>query len=434
MMYDNLSVNEQGKLCFCGLDTTKLCEKYSTPLYLLDENKIRARAREYALAMKKYFTPRSKAYYASKALCFKGIYPIIAEEGLGADIVSLGELYTAASAGFDLKNVCFHGNNKTKEAIAFAIEKGVGLFAVDNERELIKIDEIAREKGVCQDVILRLSPGIDPHTHAKISTGRVDSKFGTAIATGQATELVGVALTKKNVKLLGFHSHIGSQIFDADPFITAAKIMIGFMAEVKRRFGFDTKLLDLGGGLGVRYVESDPVIDYDKATLRIAEAVKAACKAEKVKMPDVILEPGRSIVADAGITLYTTEGVKSITGYKNYVSVDGGMTDNPRYTLYQSKYTVINADRANGVKDFCATLAGCCCESGDLIGEDMLFARPEEGDRIAVLTTGAYNYSMASNYNRVARPPIVIIKDGADRLAVKRESLDDIIKNDTNVF
>ena len=430
MLYDNLSVNEKGKLCFCGLDTTELAKKYSTPLMLLDENRIRSRAREYVSAMKKYFTPDSKAFYASKALSFKEIYKMVGEEGMGADAVSVGEIYTALSAGFDLKNVCFHGNNKTSAAISFAIDKGVGIIVVDNERELNKVDEIAKEKGVIQNVLLRLSPGIDPHTHAKISTGRVDSKFGTAIATGQAIELVKETLSKSNVALLGFHSHIGSQIFETDPFITAAKIMIGFIAEVKRRFSFNTRVLNLGGGFGVRYTSSDPEISYDDNLKALAAAIKEVCKAEKVKVPDVYVEPGRSIVADAGITLYTTEGVKSITGYKNYVSIDGGMTDNPRYTLYQSKYTVINASKAAAPADFCATLAGCCCESGDLIGEDMTFARPDENDVIAVLTTGAYNYSMASNYNRVARPPIVAVKDGSERIVVRRESLEDLIRND----
>ena len=314
MLYDDLSVNEKGKLLFCGADTTELCDRYSTPLMLLDEDKIRSRARGYALAMKKYFTKNSAAYYASKALSVKAVYEMIGEEGMGADVVSVGEIYTALAAGFDLKKVCFHGNNKTSEAIRYAIGKGVGIIVVDNDRELDKVDEIAGELGVKQKILLRLSPGIDPHTHAKISTGRVDSKFGTAIATGQAIELTKNALTLKNVELLGFHSHIGSQIFEVDPFLTAAKIMIAFIAEVKRRFGFDTKVLNLGGGIGVRYVESDPEIDYDGFLRSLGEAVKDVCKKEKVKMPDVIVEPGRSIVADSGITLYTTEGVKSITG------------------------------------------------------------------------------------------------------------------------
>lgn len=430
MLFKNLSVNEKGRLCFSGIDTVELCKKYGTPLMLLDENVVRENARTYAEAMKKYFTADSKAYFASKALSFKGIYKIIEEEGMGTDLVSVGELYTAKSAGFNLKNACFHGNNKTSESISYAIDEGVGLFVVDNERELLKIDKIAGEKGIKQDILLRLSPGIDPHTHAKISTGRVDSKFGTAIATGQAIEIVRLALTLKNVNLLGFHSHIGSQIFEITPFVSAAEIMIAFISEVKRRFDFNTKVLNLGGGFGARYTENDPVISYEGFLKEISDRIKALCQKEKVKMPDVIVEPGRSIVAEAGITLYTTEGVKSITGYKNYVSIDGGMTDNPRYTLYQSRYTVINADKASAPADFTATIAGCCCESGDLIGEDISLARPDDGDKIAVLTTGAYNFSMASNYNRVPRPPIVLLNSGVEKLAVKRESLEDLIKND----
>ena len=430
MLHDNLSVSENGKLCFCGMDTTALCEKYGTPLMLLDEEMIRSRAREYVAAMKRYFTKNSKALFASKALSFKEIYRIAEDEGMGTDIVSLGELYTAKSVGFDLKNAYFHGNNKTSEAIEAAIDAGVGVFVVDNGRELEKLDCIAKAKGVVQDVVLRLSPGIDPHTHAKISTGRVDSKFGTAIATGQAIELVRDCLSRKGVNLIGFHSHIGSQIFETEPFVSAAEIMTAFISEVKRRFDFNAKVLNIGGGFGARYVESDPVVSYDEFLKRIAERIRTLCQKEKIKMPDVVIEPGRSVVAEAGITLYTTEGVKSITGYKNYVSIDGGMTDNPRYTLYQSKYTVINADKAACPADFCATLAGCCCESGDLIGEDMVLARPDAGDRIAVLTTGAYNYSMASNYNRIPRPAVVMIRNGNDRLVVKRETYDDLIKND----
>ncbi|MBO7369247.1 MAG: diaminopimelate decarboxylase, partial [Clostridia bacterium] len=427
MLFKNLSANENGRLCFSGLDTVELCAKYGTPLMLLDENVVRANARAYAQAMKKYFTKDSKAYFASKALSFKGIYKIVEEEGMGTDLVSIGELYTAKAAGFDLKNACFHGNNKTSESISYAIDEGVGLFVVDNERELLKIDKIAGQKGVMQDVLLRLSPGIDPHTHAKISTGRVDSKFGTAIATGQAIELVRLALTLRNVRLLGFHSHIGSQIFEITPFVSAAEIMIAFISEVKRRFDFNTKVLNLGGGFGARYTENDPVISYEGFLKEISDRIKALCQKEKVKMPDVIVEPGRSIVAEAGITLYTTEGVKSITGYKNYVSIDGGMTDNPRYTLYQSRYTVINADKATAPTDFTATIAGCCCESGDLIGEDISLARPDEGDRIAVLTTGAYNYAMSSNYSMIPRPPIVALKGGKDEILVRRETVEDIL-------
>ena len=429
-VHSNVALGENGHLTFAGVDTVELAEEYSTPSLFVDEDRVRSRCREYVSAMKKYLPVGSFPLFASKALSFKEIYRVVGSEGMGTDIVSSGELFTAATAGFDMSRAFFHGNNKTDFDIKYAIKSGIGYFIADGEEELYCIDAAAKNAGVTQKILLRLTPGIDPHTHKKISTGGVDSKFGSAIGTGLAERITKLALSLGNVELCGFHCHIGSQIFETEPYIAAVDIMTDFIAKMKEKYGYEPKYLNLGGGFGVRYVEKDPVISYEENLKVLSDAIKLICKAEKVKMPDIYVEPGRSIVADSGITLYTTQGVKSITGYKNYVSVDGGMTDNPRYTLYQSAYTVINASKAAQPADFCATLAGCCCESGDLIGEDMKFARPDEEDVIAVLTTGAYNYSMASNYNRVARPPIVAIKGGKDRLVVRRESLDDLIKND----
>jgi len=430
MLYSNLSVNEKGHLTIAGLNAVELVQEYGSPLMVLDEDRVRENCRTYVNAVQKYLPAGSKPLYAGKAFCFKGLYPIIESEGMGADVVSPGELYVANAAGFPLENVYFHGNNKTDADIAFGIESGIGRFVADNRDELQSIDRIAGEKGIKQRVLLRLSPGIDPHTHAKINTGKVDSKFGTAIETGQAMELLGYALTLPNVIVEGFHCHIGSQIFESEPFCDAADIMLQFAADAKEKYGFTAKYLNLGGGFGVRYVESHPHIDIADNIRKLGAHIDAGCIRLGITPPAILLEPGRSIVADACTTLYTIGSVKTITGYKNYVSIDGGMTDNPRYALYGSEYTIVNASKADKTADFTCTVAGRCCESGDLIAEDVQVADPARGDILAVLTTGAYNYSMASNYNRICRPAVVIVKDGKARLGIRRETFADLVQLD----
>lgn len=431
MLHNNLSINKEGHLCFAGLDTVLLAKKYGTPLFLIDEDKIRQNARTYINAMRKYFGGDSGPLLASKALCFSEIYRIAASEGMRTDIVSPGELYIAHKAGFPMERAFFHGNNKTDEDISYAIECGIGYFVVDNREELEEINRAAGKKGIKQKILLRLSPGIDPHTHAKISTGSVDSKFGTAIETGQADEIVSLALALENIALEGFHCHVGSQIFDCEPFTDAADIMLSYIAHVKKSFGFEAPVLNLGGGFAVRYTEDDPYIDYEENIKSIADHVNAKCAELKVKKPTILMEPGRSSVADAGMTLYTVGSVKTITGYKTYVSVDGGMTDNPRYALYQSRYTFEIANRALEEKLLNCTIAGRCCESGDLLGEDVKLQQAQRGDILATLVTGAYNYSMSSNYNKIPRPPIVVISQGIDRVAVRRETYADLARLDS---
>lgn len=438
MLHTNLSVNEKGHLTMAGVDVIDMAEKYGTPLMLVDEQRVRENCRTYAKAMKAHFGGDSMALFASKALCFKGLYKIVEEEGMGTDIVSPGELYTARAAGFPLEKAYFHGNNKTDADIQYGIDAGIGYFIADNREELAEINRYAGEKGIRQKVILRVTPGIDPHTHAAISTGKVDSKFGTAIETGQALALIKEILALPHIDLVGLHCHVGSLCFDSKPFLDAADIMIAFMAEVKEQTGKELGVLNLGGGYGVRYIASNPTIDIADNIRQVAEHVKKQCARFALALPQVLLEPGRSIVADAGLTLYTAGSVKTITGYKSYISIDGGMTDNPRYALYQSDYTVLNATRAAEEPDMVATIAGRCCESGDLIQEDVKIKRPVRGDIIAVLVTGAYNYAMASNYNRIPRPAIVMLASeekvapGAERdyVAVKRESYEDLIRND----
>jgi len=426
MICDNISVNEKGNLTFAGFDTTQLAKKYGTPAYIMDEQKIREKCRIYKKAMSECFGGASMPLFASKALCFKRIYEIMREEGMGIDVVSAGELYTAKSAGFPLENAYFHGNNKTDFDIAFAMENGIGHFVCDHADELHAIHSEAEKRNIQQKIFLRLTPGIDPHTHAKISTGKVDSKFGAAIETGQAMELTALALSMKNIVLDGFHCHIGSQIFECQPFCDAAKIMIDYIARVKEELGYETKMLNLGGGMGVRYVEDDPEIDYDENIHTISDYLKYECERSGVKLPEILMEPGRSIVADSGMTLYTVGGLKEIPGFRNYVSVDGGMPDNPRYALYQSSYTVITANKAFEKADYPCTVAGRCCESGDLIQEGVLLAKPQRGDILAVLTTGAYNYAMSSNYNAICKPPVILLDGEKDYVAVRRETFEDL--------
>lgn len=426
MICNNLGINEKGHLTFAGHDTVELAKEYQTPAYIMDEQKIREKCRIYKKAMSEYFGGASMPLFASKSLCFKRVYEIMAEEGMGIDVVSSGELYTAASTGFPMEKAYFHGNNKTDFDISFGMEKGIGYFMCDNADELKVINAFAKERGITQKVILRLTPGIDPHTHTKISTGKVDSKFGAAIETGQAKELLELALSMDNIDVKGFHCHIGSQIFEYKPFCDAAIIMIKFIADMKTELNFETETLNIGGGMGVKYVESDPEIDYAANIKGIAELIKGECEKYGVKMPQILMEPGRSIVADAGLTLYTVGGRKEIAGFRNYVSIDGGMPDNPRYTLYQSPYTVVVANKMNEKADYVCTIAGRCCESGDLIQEGVSIPRPNRGDIVAVLTTGAYNYAMASHYNAITKPPVIMLDGEKSYVAVRRETFEDM--------
>ena len=430
MLQSNHTINPAGHLAVAGVDTVDLAAKYGTPLYVLDEELIRTRMSEYVAAMKASFPAGSKAFLASKALSCKEIYRVARSEGMGTDIVSSGELYTALSAGMEPGDMCFHGSAKTMEDVRYGVASGVGCFVVDNREELERVSRAAAQAGVCQKILLRLSPGIDPHTFAAVNTGMVDSKFGVAIETGQAMEFTRLALETPAVELLGFHCHIGSQIAEPEPFLDAIDIMMGFMDQVRLELGVTVKVLNLGGGPAVPYVEGDPEVDIPTFLASMGEHLTALCEKLSYPAPAVWMEPGRSIVAAAGVTLYTVQSIKTIPGYKNYIAIDGGMTDNPRYALYGSKYTVLLANRAGEPADFVADLAGRCCESGDLIGENMPFPTPAVGDTVAVLVTGAYNYSMASNYNRVPRPAMVMLRQGEDRLIVRRETFEDIVACD----
>ena len=430
MICNNLQIKDN-ILYFGGRSTVELAEKYGTPVYIMDEQTIRENCRKYTVAMKKYFGKDARAFYASKACSFKKMYNIVESEEMCVDVVSPGEIYTAKSAGYDMAKVCFHSNSKNDFDINFAMDNGVGCFAVDNLEELEAINAFAGERGFKQKIIFRVTPGIDTHTYEAVNTGKVDSKFGFPIETGAAMQITKTALSMANIDLAGFHCHVGSQLFDSDVFVRSAKIMLEFIAQVKAETGFEARELDLGGGYGVRYTENDPEIDIEDNIKQVAEYVKKLCTELSIKEPAISMEPGRSIVADAGITLYKVGNVKRIEGYKNYVAIDGGMGDNPRYALYESEYTVVAADKANEPCNFLCDLVGRFCESGDIIQPQIKL--PESvarGDLIAVLTTGAYNYSMASNYNRIPKLPVIMINGDEDYVAVKGETFEDLIRND----
>ena len=427
---DCLSVNEKGHLTISGCDTVALAEQYGTPLYVMSEDKIRDTCRRYKASIDRYYGGNGAPIYASKAFSCKEICRIVTSEGLDLEVVSGGELFTALSAGVDAKHIHFQGNNKSLREIEYAIESGVGDIVVDNLSELRRIEKISAEKGVVTSISMRIKPGIDAHTHEFIRTGQIDSKFGFALETGEAFEAVREAVRAEHVDLIGLHCHIGSQIFDKSPFVLAAEVMLAFYNKIYAELGKKLTHLNLGGGFGIKYKDADAAVAYEDYMNDVSAAVHASCEKYGLTIPKIYIEPGRSIVGEAGITLYTVGDIKTIPQVRTYVAIDGGMYDNPRYALYQSDYTCLIANRADQPANFKATIAGKCCESGDLIQENTMIQKPEIGDILAVLSTGAYNYSMASNYNRNVKPACVMICDGQSRVIIKGETYEDLIHND----
>lgn len=426
----NLSINSENHLVIGQHDTVELAKIFGTPLYVLDEDLMRDNCRAYKNAIDTYYDGHGLVLFASKALCTMYTGRLVAEEGLGADVVSGGELYTLYKAGFPMEKVFFHGNNKTPDEIELALNCGVGHIVVDNKYELELLNRIANEKNVNQRILFRIKPGIDAHTHDFVKTGQIDSKFGVALENGEAYEIHKLALSMSNIQIDGVHCHIGSQIFDVEPFCEAAKVMIGFIADLYDKLGIKVKILNLGGGFGIKYTATDDPIAPSEYIHKVTNVVKELAQEKGIDLPFLVFEPGRSIVASAGITLYTVGCVKEIENVRTYVSIDGGMCDNPRYILYGSKYTAVLANNASAEPVAPVTIAGKCCESGDLIQEHVMMPQIHVGDTLAVLATGAYNYSMSSNYNRIPRPPIVMVSGNEAKIIVKRETYDDLIKND----
>jgi len=369
------------------------------------------------------------ALYASKAFSCKEICRIAHEEGMGLDVVSAGELYTALQANFPPQRIYFHGNNKSKAELEYALSAGVGYIVIDNLEEIALLSCVAAQQGATPQVLLRIKPGVEAHTHKFIRTGQIDSKFGFALETGEAMQAAREA-AKTQLNLVGIHCHIGSQIFDVAPFELAAEILLGFIAQVKAELGIEMTQLNLGGGIGIKYVEDDNAPSYKVYFEHVARVIEQQCAALGLQKPFLLLEPGRSIPGPAGITLYTVGNVKEIPSVRTYVAVDGGMGDNPRYMMYGAQYTVLNAARAGEPATETYTIAGRYCESGDLLAEHIKVQPVQSGDVLAVLSTGAYSYAMAINYNRVPKPLVVMVRDGESRVIIRGETIEDMARLD----
>ena len=424
-----MQVNTAGHLEIGGCDTTELVQEFNSPLYVMDESLIRHNCRSYVGSFRSVY-PDSEVIFASKVFSTRAICRLMQEEDMGLDVVSAGELYTALSVNFPVNRIYFHGNNKSPQELRMAIEAGVHRIVADSFYELELLNSLAAELGKKADILLRLSPGIDAHTHHYIKTGTIDSKFGFCIANGQAMEAVLAAEAYPALELWGIHCHIGSQIFDLESYAEAARTMMTFVRDMSVTSGKPVRELDLGGGLGIYYSAGDSPQQVELYAACVADTVKACCSEFGLAQPKIIVEPGRSIVGEAGVTLYTIGAIKDIPGVRKYVAVDGGMTDNPRPALYQAKYEAALANRMNETATEKVSIAGKCCESGDMLIWDIDLPAARSGDILAVSSTGAYNYSMSSNYNRNLKPAVVFVNEGRAKVVVKRETFEDLLRND----
>ena len=422
-------INKQGHLEIGGVDTVELESNFGTPLYVYDVALIRQRARGFKETFEKHGV-KAQVAYASKAFSTIAMVQVVHEEGLSLDVVSGGELYTALAADFPKERIHFHGNNKSRAELEMAIKEDVGCIVVDNFYEIALLQEITEQYPKKMPVLLRLTPGIEAHTHDYILTGQEDSKFGFDLQNGQADEAVRLVQNSKGLELLGIHCHIGSQIFETTGFIMATQKLFAKMKEWKQRIEFVPQVLNLGGGFGIRYTEEDQPIPVSQYVEVIIEEVKKQSKQLEVEIPEIWIEPGRSLVGDAGTTLYSIGSRKHVPNVREYVAIDGGMNDNIRPALYQAKYEAVIANRMNDESDELVSIAGKCCESGDMLMWDVHLPKANPDDLLAMFCTGAYGYSMASHYNRLPKPAVVFVEDGEAQLVVKRETYEDIVKND----
>lgn len=422
-----LTTNANGNLAIGGCDVVELAEEYGTPLYLIDEATLRSICKDYKKAFAGY--EKINMMFASKSLCTMATSAILAQEGFGFDVVSAGEIYTVYKAGVDMSKVLFNGNNKSYDELSLALELGVGRISVDNFFELALLDEIAKSQGKIIDILLRITPGIECHTHEYIQTGHLDSKFGFDLTQiDDAVELILNNYT--NLKLHGLHAHIGSQIFETKVYHDEIEILIKEIARIDEKFGLKLDEINVGGGLGVKYTEADvPPSTYKIADV-IINSLNESIEKYGIEPPSLFIEPGRSIISTAGVTLYTIGSSKQVPHGKKYVAVDGGMADNPRPSMYQAKYSAEIANKKENIALQTVTIAGRFCESGDILIKDINLPEPVEGDILCVYNTGAYNYSMASNYNRVQKPQMVIVNNSKSDIIVCRETLEDLSSHD----
>ena len=425
---EGFSLNNSGNLEFDRCEIIKLAQKYKTPCYVFSETIIRKKCRQYISA----FTKRNIEFeilYGSKAFLVKAMAHVLKDEGLSLDVASGGEIYTALSANFPPERIFFHGNNKSKEEIEFALKEKIGTIMVDNENELETIEQIAEKLNVKVKIILRVAPGVDTHTHKHIQTGQIDSKFGISI--NKVSNFMGKVISKKNLIYSGLHFHLGSQIFDLSPYSLAIEEMIKLIRSIKENWNINTPILNLGGGLGVKYLKNDKPPSIEYFINLIIDTLEKEIKKNNLSMPKILIEPGRSIIGEAGITIYKIGTIKEIPGVKKYLIIDGGMTDNPRPILYDAKYEAVLLDKINDTPCEKVTIAGKCCESGDILIKDLNLPKASLGDLLVVFSTGAYHYSMSSNYNGLTKPAVVLVNNGKSGLIVKRETYADIVRNDT---
>ena len=420
---------ESGILTLGGVSAVALAQQFGTPLYVMEEDKIRKVCRAYQKAIEES-SLSGLILYASKAFMSLAMCKIVEQEGLGLDVVSAGELYTALQANFPVEKIYLHGNNKTPLELRMAVEAGIGRVVVDSYSEIDLLEQIAADMGKTMDVSLRVKPGVEAHTHEYIQTGMYDSKFGFGVNDGEAEKATEWILSKPHLSLKGLHCHIGSQIFELQPFKDIVGIMTDFAVLIKEKFGYAISEINYGGGYGIHYLESDQPLEPQQYVRTIIKEMEKCCAEKDLGNMRFVMEPGRSIVGEAGTTLYTIGTIKEIPGIRTYISVDGGMTDNPRPALYQAKYSACIANKMDQPATDVVTVAGRCCESGDMLIWDIPLADPKVGDILAVFSTGAYNYSMASNYNKVPHAAVVLVRDGKVELMVKRQSLDDLLHND----
>ena len=419
--------NDKGNLEIGGCDVVELAEKYSTPLYVIDEKTLRSICQDYKKAFEKY--PKTNMMYASKALCTSAIATILADEGFGFDTVSGGEIYTVYKAGADMSKVLFNGNNKSYDELTLALEVGAGRISIDNFFELALLNEIAQSKGIIANALLRITPGIECHTHEYIQTGHLDSKFGFDLTQiDEAIELV--QNEYKNIKIHGLHAHIGSQIFETSIFPDEIEIMAKEISRINEKFNLELHEINIGGGLGVKYTNADvPPSTYEIAELIISKLYEVSEK-YNIEPPTLFIEPGRSIISTSGVTLYTIGSSKQVPHGTKYVAIDGGMADNPRPSMYQAEYCAEVANKKETDETETVTIAGRFCESGDILIKNIELPKLEEGDILCVYNTGAYNYSMASNYNRVQKPAMVLVNNSQSDIIINRETLDDLVSHD----
>ncbi|MGD6966882.1 diaminopimelate decarboxylase [Rossellomorea vietnamensis] len=425
-------INSRDHLEIGGVDTVELAKEYGTPLYIYDVELIRDRARGFKDTFEDLGI-KAQVAYASKAFSSVAIFQLMAEEGLSLDVVSGGELFTAIKAGFPAERIHFHGNNKSEAELRMALEHEIGCIVVDNFYEIQLLEEVCRDLNQTMDILIRVTPGIEAHTHDYILTGQEDSKFGFGLENGQTEEALLRAVKSPHLNVLGLHCHIGSQIFETTGFVLAASKIIGKLAQWKEQHGYTAEVLNLGGGFGIRYTAEDDPIPASQYVKEIIAEVRKKAEESNLDMPEIWIEPGRSLVGDAGTTLYSVGSSKEVPDIRKYLAVDGGMSDNIRPALYEAKYEAILANKAGQPIQETVSIAGKCCESGDMLIWDLPLPESSQGDILAVFCTGAYGYSMANNYNRIPRPPVVFVENGETKLVIRRESFEDLVKLDLSL-